>query len=195
MKWNSEKGFATYQSAMNNIQVLLGVRNLGLTGREELVPYYTYILTYIVEKLIQLGNEAEIKTRIQEIFDIYSWGTDKIISGQTLDISWALGIDTTDYTVEGSDIPYNQEYLVFSWAEVLTQLSDILKIQYSHLLCQKEDTCCFSCDSCTPGMSTADLERWTSGVYPEDEEYIPSTINSSWRVNSDITSCTKCGRK
>ena len=34
MKWNSEKGFATYQSAMNNIRVLLGVRNLGLTGRE-----------------------------------------------------------------------------------------------------------------------------------------------------------------
>lgn len=198
MKWNDEVGYITYQSSMNNLNNLLGIKTLDIVERCELIPYYTYILKFLVEKLILLGPGIDIKTMLQEVFDIYDWGTDKIVSQATLDLAWSLGIETTDYYLEGTDLPYNSEYLVFCWASAFTSLIVRLKLMYSHLLYQSIDNDCHTCNNgCSVGQTTEDLENWRSGVYPEDEEYVPnaSSISGSWRVNSDITTCNCSGRR
>ena len=191
MKWNDEKGYVTFQSSMYNLKSLLGVGVIDIVERTELMPYYTYIFKYISERLILLGPDSSINTKIQEIFDLLDWGTDLVISNSTLDLAWTLGIETTDYLIEGTDLPYNQEYLVFTWSNALTALSVRLKLQYSHLLYQSTTSdcgCC--CNGCSTGLTTQDLENWTSGVYPEDENYSGTNSSNSWRVNSDINQCT-----
>ena len=196
MKWNDERGYLTFQSSLNNVKTSLGVSAIDLVERCELSPYYTYILQYLGNRLLLLGD-VDMKTKIQEIFDIFSMGTDKIISGATLDLAWELGIDTTDIYLEGQEIPYNQEYLVFCWANALTSLCTRLKLMYSHLLYQSTDQECYCCNGCSVGETTADHESWTSGVYPEDEKY-PSYstagTNTAWRTGAENIECTKCYR-
>lgn len=197
MKWNDEKGYITFQSSMYNLKSFLGIGTLDIIERCELLPYYTYILNFLSSKLILLGPDATMSTKLQEVFNIFDWGTDLILAHGTLDLAWALGIETTDYYIEGVELPYDQEYLVFAWSNAMTALSVRLKLQYSHLLYQSTNTDCHSCNNgCSVGLTTNDLENWKSGVYPEDEEYtaVTTTSGNSWRVNSDITECTKCQR-
>lgn len=198
MKWNDESGYLTFQSSMSNLKSSLGITGIDLVERCELTPYYTYILKYLGNRLLLLGD-VPMKDRIQEIFDIFSSGTDKIIAGATLDLAWELGIETTDLYLPGREIPYNQEYLVFSWSNALTALCVRLKFQYSHLLYQSTNNneCYCCCNGCSVGETTADQESWTSGIYPEDEDYTNYSTagsNTSWRVGSDNVECTKCYR-
>lgn len=195
MKWNDEKGYLTFQSSVSNLKSSLGITNIDLVNRCELNPYYTYILKYLSDRLLMLGD-VSLEDKIQEIFDIFSMGTDKIIEGSTLDLAWELGIETTDLYIQGQEIPYNQEYLVFSWSNALTALSLILKLQYSHLLYNSNECNCCS-NGCSVGETTSDHESWTSGVYSEDEDYLNYSTaerNTSWRVGSDKVECTKCYR-
>lgn len=193
MKWNDEKGYLTYQTSLQGIKSSLGITGIDIMSRCELMPYYTYIFKYLNEKLILMGTEVTIKEKIQEIFDMFDRGTDKIIANATLDLAWELGIETTDFYIEGVELPYNQEYLVFCWSNALTALCVRLKFQYSHLLYNNSSNDNCGC-SCCPGPSTSDIESWTSGVYAEDEEYVGSNGNNSWRASSDIIECTKCYR-
>lgn len=193
MKWNDETGYLTYQTSLQGIKNSLGITGIDIADRCEFIPYYTYIFKYLNEKLVLLGTDATIKDKILEIFNIFDWGTDKIILNSTLDIAWALGIETTDYYREGIELPYNQEYLVFTWSNALTALCVRLRFQYAHLLYQSttDNNCCCGC---CPGPETSDVESWTSGIYAEDEEYIGNNKNTSWRASSDIIECTKCYR-
>lgn len=195
MKWNNELGYLTYQTSLNYIKSSLGIKGLDIVESCDLIPYYTSILKYTSEKLILLG-EVGIVEKIREIFNIFNHGTEKIILNSTLDLAWELGIETTDYYLEGTDIPYNQEYLVFAWSNLFTFLSTLLKLSYSHLLNNSNTElgeCCSN--GCTVGISTEDLEDWSSGVYPEDECYTVTSNNNSWRVGSDKKECTKCYRE
>lgn len=197
MKWNDESGYITFQSSLSNLKSFLGVTCLDLVERCELTPYYTYILKYLSDRLILLGNQ-DMKVRIQEIMDIFSSGTDKIISGSVLDLAWELGIETTDIYLPGREIPYTQDYLIFCWSNALTSLINRLKLQYSHLLYQKENNtdCYCCCNGCSVGETTNDLESWTSGVYPEDEDYTCKTVDDTvWRSGASNIECTKCLRQ
>lgn len=196
MKWNNERGYLTFQTSLQGIKNSLNISAIDIVERCELMPYYTYIFKYLNERLVLLGTDVTIKEKIQEIFDIFDNGTSKIISNSTLDLAWELGIETTDYYDEGTDLPYNQEYLVFSWSNALTALCIRLKFQYSHLLYQSSNSnnchCC--CNGGSIGPTTNDIESWTSGIYPEDEEYSGDNTNSSWRTGADTIECTKCYR-
>lgn len=198
MKWNNESGYLTYQSSLNSIKSLLGITAIDIMERCELMPYYTYILKYLNDRILLL-TDTSIKSRIQEVFDIFSYGTDKIICNSALDLAWDLGIETTDIYLEGREIPYNQEYLVFSWSNLMTALSVRLKFQYSHLLYQNTNTgeCYCCCNGCSVGETTSDHESWSSGVYPEDEEYSGYQVssNTAWRTGADNVECTKCLRQ
>lgn len=198
MKWNDKNGYLTYQSALQSLKSQLGISNIDYTLRCELAPYITYILDYINKRVILLGTEVDIKTKIQEIFDIFELGTDKIVSGAVLDLVWELGMDTGDIYVDDKEIPYNQDRFVFSWSNVMTALVVRLKFQYAALLVQPESGECSCSNSCGRGQTTADYETWQSGVYPEDEEYSYYTYTdtvSLWRTDAEYPECTKCLRQ
>lgn len=192
MKWNDESGFLMFQTSVISIKSSLGITDLVLTDRSELAPYYTSILKFINDKLILLGNVSKSE-KIKEVFNIFNYGAEKIISNATLDLAWDLGIETTDYYKEGTDIPYNQEYLVFSWSNLMTELCTILRLYYP-LQVQGDSVEC-NC-TCSPGITVEDMESWGSGVYPEDCTYIgQSSTSNYWRSSADITECTKCYRR
>ena len=195
MKWNNERGYLTFKASMNGLKSLLGIPELRLVDRSELAPYYTSIVSYLNERLILLGDEVTQLDKLNEIFNLFDLGTEKIILNATLDLAWELGIETTDYYCEGTDIPYNQEHLVFSWSSLMTELCTILRLYYSQLLYANDNDCGCTC-ACTPGLTTEDLESWSSGVYPEDGCYSNTKSNSLyWRANADTKECTKCYRK
>ena len=192
MKWNDESGFLMFQTSVINIKSSLGITDLVLTDRCELAPYYTSILKFINDKLILLGNVSKSE-KIKEVFNIFNYGAEKIISNATLDLAWDLGIETTDYYREGTDIPYNQEYLVFSWSNLMTELCTILRLYYP-LQVQGDSVEC-EC-ACSPGITTEDMESWSSGVYPEDCTYSgQSSTSNYWRSSAETTECTKCYRR
>lgn len=197
MKWNDEKGYLVFQSSYNNIKSLLGISVIDLVEKCEFMPYYTYILDYLSKRLLLLVDSSLI-SKIQEVFDVFEFGTEKIAASATLDLAWDLDIETSDIFLEGREIPYNQEYLVFSWSGLFTSLCTRLKLQYSHLLHQPDNHECHCCNNgCSVGLTTSDLESWTSNVYPEDEEYSIYSVlssNNPWRTETSDTNCTKCLR-
>lgn len=194
MKWNEEEGYIIYKSSINNLKSLLGISDINFSKRCELAPYITYIVKYINSRLILLDT-LEVGTLIQEVFDIQEEGGDKIVNGQVQDLLIQLGISSDDTYIEGEEIPYNQDRFIFSWTDFTSSLSTRLKLQYSSLLVQPLNTEC-PCNDCAPGQTIKDFESWTSGVYPEDENYKYYDYNSSdsWRVKSNIPVCNKCER-
>lgn len=194
MKWNNELGYITYQTSLNYLKSYLGINKVEFVENCELIPYYTSVLKYTVEKLVILGD-ADMVTKIQEVFNIFNHGVEKILLNSTLDLAWELGIETTDYYVEGAEIPYNQEYLVFVWSNFFTYLTTLLKLKYSHLLYDSTtDSCCSCNNGCSIGLTTEDLESWSSGVYPNDECYDSMNSSTYWRSGSELKECTKCYR-
>lgn len=193
MKWNNENGFLTFQTSMASIKSSLGIPELTLVERCELAPYYTSILNHLNNRLILLGNVSLID-KINEVFTIFDLGVEKIIQNATLELAWELNIETTDYYREGTDIPYNQEYLVFSWSNLMTELCTILRLYYSHLIYNSNTNEDCNC-ACTPGLTTEDIESWTSGVYPEDSCYERTTGSNFWRAGAETKECTKCYRR
>lgn len=196
MKWNEEEGYVIYKTSITNLKSLLGISDINFSKRCELAPYITYIVKYINSKLVLLGTN-DIKTLIQEVFDIQEYGSEKIINGEIIDLLLLLGISNEDIYDEVGEIPYNQDRFVFSWADFMSSLITRLKLQYSRLLNDPINTEC-PCDICSPGQTVEDYENWTSGVYPEDESHIYYNYESSdtgWRVRNDDLICNKCQRK
>lgn len=192
MKWNNELGYLTYQTSLNYLKSYLGISGVSIVENCELMPYYTAILKYISDKLVLLGDVSMLE-RIQEIFNIFNHGIEKILLNSTLDLAWELGIDTSDMYIENSEIPYNQEYLVFAWSNIFTNLTTLLNLIYSHLLHNTDSN--YSCNNgCTVGITSEDLESWTSNVYPEDECYNSMSNSSYWKVGAELKECTKCYR-
>lgn len=198
MKWNKENGYVEYQISLKSIKDYLGINQFFFdTTRCEMAPYATYILKYINKRLLLLGEDSDIKQKIQEIFDIYDYGADKIVHNAALDLAFTIGISTDDIYIEGEEIPYNQDIFIFTWSNVLTSLYTQIKLQYSHLLYQPSDNEC-PCEY-PKGQLTCDFESWTSGVYPEDENYCckpgDGLVIDSWKVTQDIyPKCSGCYR-
>lgn len=203
MKWNKEEGYIKYRTALGLLKSYLGIPGLDIYPREELAPYVTSILEYINKRLIQIGEDSEIKDKLQEIFDIYEYGSDKIISKATIELASELGLNTNDNPekcdtcgeiIDTDYVPYDQEYFVFTWANLLGTLVLRLKMQYYDLLKEEKDTSC-PC-SCGKGEDWKIWEKYSSGIYPEDEEnlYTGDTQNS-WRTSSDELECTQCYRQ
>lgn len=193
MKWNNELGYLTYQTSLSYLKSSLGINSLNIVEECDLMPYYTSILKYTVDRLVILG-EVSIVDKVQEIFNIFNHGIEKIILNSTLDLAWEMNIETTDYYIENVEVPYNQEYLVFAWSNLFTFLTTLLKLKYSHLLYSSNTSSNTCSNGCVMGMTTEDLENWTSGVYPEDECYTSTNSTTYWRVGAEIKECTKCYR-
>ena len=199
MKWNDKSGFITYKIALQNIKSYLGISEIDYFMRYELAPYITYILDYISKRLVLLSEDSGIKEYIQEVFTIREEGESKIIYGAVDDLRRELGIDPGEIYVDGEEIPYIEDRFIYSWSNVMTALLVRIKFQYAGLLAQDPTNECPCGDTCYPGQTIKDFESWTSGVYPEDEEYsyynYKDATSTDWRVNNDIPECTKCLRR
>ena len=199
MKWNDKSGFITYKIALQNIKSYLGISEIDYFMRYELAPYITYILDYISKRLVLLSEDSGIKEYIQEVFTIREEGESKIIYGAVDDLRRELGIDPGEIYVDGEEIPYIEDRFIYSWSNVMTALLVRIKFQYAGLLAQDPNNECPCGDTCYPGQTIKDFESWTSGVYPEDEEYsyynYKDATSTDWRVNNDIPECTKCLRR
>ena len=196
MRWNNESGYIRYNSALTSLKNLLGITQIDYyTERCELSPYVTYILEYLVRKLILLGEDVDISLKIQEILDIFDYGADTIIDGGALDLAREIGISTNEDCIEGVEIPFDRDRFVFTWANVLTALIVRLKFQYAGLFAQEYDGDCCKCG--TVGQTWRDFESWRSDVYPNDELYDRTNYlrkNGQWTTNIDAPECTKCYR-
>lgn len=198
MKWNDKTGYITYKVALQNIKSYLGISEIDYFMRCELAPYITYILDYISKRLVLLSEDSGIKEYIQEVFTIREEGESKIIYGAVDELRSEVGIDNGEIYVENSEIPYVEDRFIYSWSNIMTALIVRIKFQYAGLLAQNPNNDCPCGDTCYPGQTIKDFESWTSGVYPEDEEYsyynYKDVTSTDWRVNNDIPECTKCLR-
>lgn len=194
MKWNNEKGFLEYSASVRNIKSLLGIAEIGhIDYICELAPYATYILKYLSEKLSLLEGQ-DFSILLEEVFNIFDTGSKMIIYGGARDLALEIGIDEGDVYIENEEIPYNQERFIFTWTNIYSSLVTRLKLQYANLLTQSINLEC-PCD-CAPGQTTYDYEKWTSGIYPEDENYQYYTeTKTSWRVGNEYPICNNCLRK
>ena len=196
MLWNNQEGYIRYTSALTTLKGLLGVSQFDYnTERCELAPYVTYILEYLVRKLVCLGEDSDICALIQEVKDVFDWGTDQILSGAALSLAVDVGIAPNKYCVPDREVPYNQEHFIYAWANVLTAILVRLKLQYAGCFAQEYDGECCKCGSV--GQTHRDFESWRSDVYPDDEAYDRTNYyrsNGQWRTSIQAPTCTKCQR-
>lgn len=189
MVWDYEECYIKYLQASDYLKGLLGISQLDIDlDRKVLLPYQTQIIDYLNTRLIKLGTD-DIKAKIEDIFDAFSWGADLICSEAALELARQVGIGIEDNL-------YDQDRFVFSWADLMSTLRLRLKLQYSYLFADEigDDDCC-SC--CGKGQTVEDFESWNSGVYPEDEVYNRANIgrvNTNWTVAKNDGYC-ECQRR
>lgn len=181
MVWDLDECYIKYQQVSDYLKNALGISQLDLDlERKVLLPYQTQIIEYLNKRLIALGSD-NIKVKVQEIFDIFSWGADLICSKGAVELAWQVGIGTESEN-------YDQDRFVFSWADLMSTLRLRLKLQYAYLFAQDTAECEDCCCCGKPGDTTADYESWTSGVYPEDEVYDRTNygrVTTAWEVSKD----------
>lgn len=199
MKWNENEGYVKYKSSLTSLRSYLGIGNLDIYTRPELAPYITAIVNYVNSQLVLMGEDVELKSYIQEIFDIFSYGADMIVIGDALGLAIEVGIDTGKEWKDPDEIPYCQDRFVFSWTNIMTYLVTILKITYAGLLSQQEENCPCECGGSRVNNGH-DYDEWKSGIYPEDENYDyvskDNTIKVGWNTSGAyIDQCTKCNRR
>lgn len=186
MVWDYEDCYIKYLQVSDYLKGALGISQLDLDlDRKVLLPYQTQIIDYLNIRLIKLGSD-DIKAKIEEIFDAFSWGADLICSEAALELARQVGIGIEDEL-------YDQDRFVFSWSDLMSTLRLRLKLQYAYLFADSDsdDDCC-SCCGCGKGQTTEDYESWQSGVYPEDESYDRTNaerVNTAWTIVKDEGYC------
>lgn len=103
-------------------------------------------------------------------------------------------LDDEDPEDDKEFVEYKQDRFIFCWANVMSSLVTRLKIQYASLLEEPINTDCYCCCG-EGGESWKSWESYSSGVYPEDEEYYDGATNhntSVWTTLSKKGGCT-CG--
>lgn len=101
MKWNNKVGKVRYKSSYEMLKMYLGLSTIDIYNlRKELIPYDTFIMEYLSEELMNLGETSEIKERVQLIFDIFDMGAQKIVSDKGKELAELIGIDTSDLDIE-----------------------------------------------------------------------------------------------
>ncbi len=212
MKWDASEGYYTYKANLTQLQSALEISTVDWDVRQELAPYLTKILQYLNKELINRADgSTDMSQKLQVIFDIALYGADMIVSNQSYALAQEVGVtdesdnnnpsstdgqetDEGDVLDDGDEdegqtawegtTPYVGDRFVYSWANILGTLVTRLKIQYASLLYEPETQGCPCCCGYTAGNTQKDIESWTSGVYPEDEEYSTAPTQTATTVMS-----------
>lgn len=179
---------------LNKKLILLGSDDI-LEKLQEIFNIFDYGADLIVaDEGLQLAKEVGIWIEGEEINP--SSGDDENEDGEEGEVLDDGDEDEeeeneNDETTEDFDlIPYDQDRFIFSWTNVMSCLVTRLKLQYSSLLTEPTIQGCGCC--CGKGETWQDWESYSSGVWPEDEEYGTydyGTTTTSWRVTSGIPQC------
>lgn len=196
MIWDNTKGYQEYKESLEYIKNSLGLTNddSWFLINRELAPYITSILKWISGKLIELGENTDIKEKLGLVFDLFEDGSEKIIALEGKSLAEEIGIETEKLSSDDSNyLTYEQDRFIFSWTNILSSLVEHLKLQYASVLRDSITQGC-SC-SCGRGETIKDWESYTSGVYPEDEEYSEYGLRGVPSTTSPIPECTCAYRK
>lgn len=196
MIWDNTKGYQEYRESLEYIKNSLGLTNddSWFLINQDLAPYITSILKWISGKLIEQGENADIKDKLGLIFDLFEDGSEKIIALEGKSLAEEIGIETEKLSSDDSNyLTYEQDRFIFSWTNILSSLVEHLKLQYASIL---QDPITQGCPcSCGKGETIKDWESYTSGVYPEDEEYSEYGLRGVPSTTSPIPECTCAYRK
>lgn len=196
MIWDNTKGYQEYKESLGNIKNSLGLTNddSWFLINQDLAPYITSILKWISGKLIEQGENADIKEKLELVFDLFENGSEKIIALEGKSLAEEIGIETEKLSSDDSNyLTYEQDRFIFSWTNILSSLVEHLKLQYASVL---QDPIIQGCPcSCGKGETIKDWESYTSGVYPEDEEYSEYGLRGVPSTTSPISECTCAYRK
>lgn len=197
MFWNKEKGYKEYNINLSALKEKLNIGIMDHEVRPELAPYLVPIIKHLNFILIDFDNTNNFSEKLKAIFDEFDRGADIIVKELDADkLAREIGIDTSIPTIESPGIiKYSKDRFIFCWSNVMSCLITRLKIQYAHLLVDPIVQGC-KC-TCGTGETTKDWEKYTSGVWPEDEKYsnLDYGTTSSWRLGNDKSECTCCHRR
>ena len=199
MIWKSKEGFRDYSISLSSLKKLLGIEMVDYEVRPELAPYLVYIIKHLNNLLVDAGESASTIDKLKVIFDEHERGADLIVGLKGINLAKEIGIETDNTWGSFNDffVPYEEDRFVFCWTDVMSSLITRLKIQYAHLLVDPVIQGCKCTCGCGTGETTKDWEKYTSGVWPEDEKYsnLGYGTTSSWRLGNDKPECTCCSRR
>ena len=111
------------KTLVTSIQNQLGLSCLKWYRHEELDPYVISILEYLNSRLI-LSGTCTIVQRLQEFTDFYNDGMEMILSGNTKDLVYMMGINT-------SDPEYREELFTLAWGTLMSSVYMQLMYNYA----------------------------------------------------------------
>ena len=188
IKYDGSK-YSEYAKNVEVIKSYLGIDTIDwYTGRTELAPYLLYITGYLAKELIELGKDADITEKINRIFEISKHGADLIVGDDCRVLAEEIGMTEIMEEILPGYIEFNANRWNFCWSDALSSLSMRLKWNYSSLLVEPIEQGC-PC-SCGTGETTKDWETYSSGVWPEDENY--KGFGYSPITNSGLSKTPSC---
>jgi hypothetical protein len=210
IKWNADEGYLQYKVALSDLMKRLGLGAVDYHVRPELAPYITKILEFVDKKLVLLGDDADILEKLNTIFELFDYGADLIVALQADTLATEVGVydeeipteeetlDDQDDTEEeesneeeGDYIIYSRDRFIFSWTNVMSCLVTRLKLMYAGLLVEPVSQGCACCCGST-GETYKDWEAWSSGIYPQDEEYDINDYQLGTTQNYGISKGSQC---
>lgn len=197
MIWKSEEGFKDYSISLSSLKKSLGIEKVDYEVRPELAPYLVYIVKHLNNLLIDAGESAGIVDKLRVIFDEHERGADMIVGLKGMKLAKEIGIETDNTWGSVNDffVPYEEDRFVFCWSNVMSSLITRLRLQYASLLVEPITQGCGCC--CGKGETQKDWEKYTSGVWPEEEDYsnYDYGTTSTMGLGKDGSECTCCYRR
>ena len=132
MIWNAEEGYTRYKVSLDNLKTRLKIGAVDYEVRPELAPYITEILEYLDKRLIALGDDADIIEKLNEIFDIFSYGADLIVGLESNVLAEEVGMDISENNASFVKVDEENYYYEISKEQVISYLKARMnKYQYS----------------------------------------------------------------
>lgn len=129
---------------ITSVQSQLGLSCLKWYRHEELDPYIIAILDYINGRLMMSGA-CTIIQKLQEFVDFYDEGMEMILSNNTKDLVYLIGINT-------ADPEYREEVFTLAWGTFMASIYMQLMYNYAGVF---DDSSVSSYD-CHSGCHRAD---------------------------------------
>ena len=209
IKWNAEEGYLQYKVVLSDLMKRLGLGAVDYHVRPELAPYITKILEFVDKKLVLLGDDADILEKLNTIFDLFDYGADLIVALNADTLATEVGVydgktdapenqdepdgneNNSEEDQDGEYIIYSRDRFIFSWTNVMSCLVTRLKLMYASLLVEPVSQGCACCCGST-GETYKDWEAWSSGIYPQDEEYDINDYQLGTTQNYGISKGSQC---
>ena len=186
MKWSKLEAKSRFKQAESMLKHYLEIKTYDFydINNPTLIPYLTVLMEYLNKRLsLAGGDDLSIADRVREIYKIFDYGTEKIITKSTKNLVYEMEISTkSDITPD--NIPFDQELFIFVWTNFMSSLCIRLKFLYS-IVFQKEreekEEELNNLGKLPKGENWDDFESWRTDVYPDDEEY----DRTNWMRHTD----------